>query len=234
MHACSRGVALPARLDVRVDGAGRRARRRGAAVDALRRQRSGGARRVAALAARAARGPPRGHLAPASVPDDEFDRSRRRGSHARASDRSGRCRRALAALCRRQSPRRCSAARDRREPTLARTDARDPARAHRTRCSPGRCRPSTRAATTTPRSPPAACALTEIDPVDDGVARLPRPVSRRRNPRRRRPPRRLQLSVGVVYGRIAGEAAGVAPRSAGALRVPERAGWGPTRVQHQS
>ena len=43
-------------------------------------------------------------------------------------------------------------------------------------------------------------ALEEIDPGDDGVARLPGTVPGGRSPRRGRPHRRLQFPVGVVHG----------------------------------
>ena len=68
----------------------------------------------------------------------------------------------------------------------------------RARSSNGRCPSPARAATTTRRPRPAASRSTEIDPSTMESRVVPGAVSGRRDARRRRPHRRLQLPVGVV------------------------------------
>ena len=178
-----------------------------AAVDALRRQRSGRAERVAPLASRAARGAGRAHDRSTSAPAQRSTTSTRgcsdsRAIAAKATAQSSLCRfvpasvaAAMLRTARDRRPRRCSptwrativgvCARARRMAAAGRRHARlQLRRSHRRRRGARRNRSR-----------------------DDGVAGVSGTVSGRRNARRGRPYRRLQLPVGVVVsGFVAGRA----------------------------
>ena len=174
---CTTAVAasrVDGELAIWIDGAVATSASRRAALDALRRQRSGGAERVAALGARADRGP-RVSTSPLNFyPGRAFDdvdadwRRARRGTTSRGVQA------ALGRRCpTRSPPPLLDAPRDRRSARAGATSRATIAAASCTRSSIGRCRSPTRAATTTPRSPPGGVALSRDQPGDDGVARLP-------------------------------------------------------------
>ena len=156
-HAQLSGVSHDVELAVWVDGAIAVRLTRRAAVDAFRRQRSGGAERVAPLAARAARGPATLSLTAQPLSRAALRRRRRATGMRLASvnprssvqRRSPRCLPAsvAAALLR-------SSAID--APPRWRTSRATIGAGCRTRWSSGRCRSPTRAATTTPKPRPAA------------------------------------------------------------------------------
>ena len=180
------------------------------AVDAFRRQRSGGARPVAPLAARAARGDVPPKRRPISRRISASSRSKTSGSsrHAivlgRCSARSSRtlipaavAEGVLAALGIDESTTLASLTRDERRRVSSRTDGmahsdRRFARLQLRRSHGGRHRPAG------DRS------------VDDGVEVLSGTLPGRRDAGRRRPPWRVQLSVGLVERGRGG--AGVDPR----------------------
>ena len=121
---------------------------------------------------------------------------------ARARHAPGcRCRRRSPAWCRRRSrPRLLQRLAIDGAQTLAGSDARHAARADARRCSTGRSPSVDSRGYNYAEVTAGGVPLTEIDPALDAVARLPGPVPGRRDARRRRPARRLQLPVGVVHG----------------------------------
>ena len=200
IHGALSGVALGVRLDVRIGGQSRTDRRRLAALDALRRRavrrRSTCRGTGCAPGSRATRWP----SPPAFVHRTISPRWRRGGwrSRSRAPGLS------LADGARRprsgiRRGRTAAAARDRRRADAGRSHARHSARADARRARWPLAVLDSRGynyAEVTAGGVP----LNEIDPALDAVARLPWPLPGRRDSGRRRAPRRLQLSVGVVHG----------------------------------